>query len=677
MKFWQHPLIRDIGPVQFGSLFSTTPVSAVGMMVNATIMALALLQATNWVEAGLWWATNIACALYALYRWHKNKSRPVGNPTRGTSKKTVTKLIVAAALFAAPWAYLLIAYIGQLPPKVELVMVAVVAGMTASGSIHLSRIYPAAIAFLAIMTLTGALTCFYQGTMEYFLLGSLILSYGAFLNRVVKLSSQLSIDRTHAMRALEEKVEEMDNTRVELKKFAMEDPLTQLANRREFQARLTKAVSEAAHHGTSVALLVCDLDHFKNINDISGHHVGDELLKLVAERLRTTVRDYDLVARIGGDEFAIIAEHHKSPKDTADFTRRLLNAIKQPAEIDGRMVTPGISVGISMFPFDARDTKTLLAHGDRALQLGKAAGRGQFNFFDQKMKTQLTFDEAMESDLRIAMVEEEFELFYQPKVSIRTGQLQGFEALLRWHHPEGKVLSPPQFFNVAEERGLMPFISDFVVERALCDIKSWNAKGLEPGTVSFNIHPVQIKDDHRMKRIVRDIERAGINPEKIFLEITEGCIVGRGTEEVPKIIEYLRNRGLQISLDDFGTGFASLAHLKDLAVDELKFDRSFISDLLTNSTNRAIVNSMVKLANSLGMKTVAEGVETSEQHNVLLAMGCSTGQGYFYNKPLSYEEATDLIANSQLDDSQNVSPLDAVTSRQIINFRPGKVRQSM
>jgi len=237
-------------------------------------------------------------------------------------------------------------------------------------------------------------------------------------------------------------------------------------------------------------------------------------------------------------------------------------------------------------------------------------------------------------------------LVYQPKVSIKTGHHEGFEALIRWKHPSGKTVSPAEFFPVAEDRGLMPYISDFVNQQIIKDMLEWKSQGLNPGRISINVHPTQIKDTNRMKRIVRDIERHGLDPSNIYLEITEGCVMGRGTEDIPELLTYLRNNGLRISLDDFGTGFASLSHLKDLPVDELKIDRSFINDLLSDASNRAIVHAMVKLASSLGITTVAEGIETREQHTVLLAMGCTTGQGYLYNRPLSMAKATELIKNS-------------------------------
>ncbi len=643
MKFWEHPLVKNIGPEQINSLFATTPVTATGRYINTIIIAYCLYGIATTAEMMAWIGINFLGASYALYRWKYGNS----NRTRPVTKQAIKQIIFLSVYFTIPWIFLTLLYLGNSANQYEAIILLTMAAMAAVGSIQLSRVYPAAIAYLALLTLPVILKGLYLSTEYSLLIAISTAVYISFLFMVIRQTSALSIKHSQTIKAYEQQINELDHAKADMQKYAMEDPLTELPNRREFQTRLEEAVSEAQRQGSSVSLLICDLDHFKNINDISGHAAGDTVLVEVAKRLKSVVRDYDFVARIGGDEFAIIAKHHKSPKDTADFTNRVLKAVNHSIRVNGSNVCPGISVGISMLPFDALDTPTLLSHADLALQRGKAAGRGQYNFFDQQMKSQLSSDQAMENDLRLALVESEFELLYQPKVSIRTGQIEGFEALIRWNHPDGKTVSPGQFFPVAEDRGLMPYIADFVIEQVFQDMQTWKNLGIDPGRIAVNIHPTQIKDKNRMKRIVRDIERKGLDPSKFYLEITEGCIIGRGTEDIPELLTYLRNKGLRISLDDFGTGFASLSHLKDLPVDELKIDRSFINDLLSDASNRAIVHAMVKLASSLGITTVAEGIEDQEQHTVLLAMGCTTGQGYLYNRPLSMEKATRLIQNAQ------------------------------
>lgn len=661
MKIWQYSLVKNIGPEQFAALFKTTPASVIGIVVNSSIMAVALIDRAPAYEILVWWIINMLTAAYAFYRWAKNRNR---NPSK-ISRRAIKKLTLTAFVFALPWVYVIVAYLGNLSQGREIILVTVVGGMAASGGIQLSRIYPAAMVYMTCLLLTGAVKSLYVNQTDYFLLAVLFVSYGVFLEQVIRAGAIQSLERSTALHQLHTKVREMDIAKKSLQRIAMEDPLTSLPNRREFHQRLAATVSEARRQGSTAAILLCDLDHFKNINDISGHAAGDALLVELADRLQNCVRQEDIVARIGGDEFAIITKHHRSPKDTVDFAQRILEAVNQPVSIEGTNVQPGISIGISMFPYDAQDEATLLSHADLALQRGKAAGRGQYYFFDQKMKSQLSCDTAMETDLRLALVDEELELFYQPKVCIRTGMLQGFEALVRWRRADGSVVTPGEFFNVAEERGLISYISDFVMEQALADICYWRENNYNPGTISINIHPTQLKDLHRMRRFMRDVERHKIDPGCIYLEITENCIIGRGTEEVPQILEEFCKKGFKISLDDFGTGFASLTHLKNLPVDELKFDRSFIHDLLSNASNRAIVHAMIKLASSLDMKTVAEGVENREQHNVLMAMGCTTGQGYLYNKPLIRADATRMIASAGQVQATAITPAETQISPKI------------
>ena len=660
MTFWEHPLIKNIGPEQIKSLFSNTPITATGRYINTLIIAYCLIGVATTTEIYAWIAINYIGATYALFRWRRGKHKA----GRHVSKRVIKQVIFISVYFTIPWAAMILMYFGEIPAAKEAVLLFCIAGMAAAGSIQLSRVFPAAVAYLSIIMVSLITKSFYLNTETSLLVAFTALIYSAFLYIVIRQTSSLSIAQSKTIKAYRSKIEELDSAKENLLKFAMEDPLTKLPNRREFQLRLEAAVNESRRNGNSVSLLICDLDHFKNINDISGHAAGDAVLVQVAERLQGVVREYEFVARIGGDEFAIIAKNHKSPKDTADFANRILKTVNVPIKIDGSTIQPGISIGISMLPFDAKNTKTLMSHADLALQRGKASCRGQLNFFDQQMKTQLSSDEAMETDLRLALAEEEFELFYQPKVSISTGALEGFEALIRWNHSNGRTISPGEFFPVAEERGLMPFITDFVIDQALKDMVQWKSLGLKPQQIAINIHPTQIKDEHRMKRMVRDIERNGLNPGDIYLEITEDCVIGRGTEEIPKLLNYLRNKGLRISLDDFGTGFASLSHLKTLPVDELKIDRTFISDLLSDAPNRAIVHAMIKLASSLGISTVAEGIETQEQHTVLLAMGCATGQGYLYNRPLTMQKATALIKAST-----NNGPLKITKSAEFISSK--------
>ena len=659
---WGLPKIDKIGPDQFAALLKSTPVVVVGQLVNITIVAAAVYPYTSHKMLAIWWLINLAICTWTMVRWTKNRHRSLNR----LSSSAIKRAILSGFLFAAPWGAAVIMFLGEVPPGPELITGVAVSGMAASGSIQLARIYPAAFAYLATIFIPVFAKCLLLGDSHYYLLMGLSASYIGYLFTIIANNANASIVSTRALHELKQKMALIDETNITLEKLATEDDLTGLPNRRVFHEKLESAVNEARRLGTSISLLICDLDHFKNINDISGHEAGDRMLKEIAGRLLSSIRDIDTVARIGGDEFAIILKHQHTPKDTMDFIQRMMKDVHQPVTIDATMVNPGISVGVSMFPFDASNAETMLSHADMALQRGKSVSRGQFWFFDHHMRSKLTSDTALEADLRIALEQRQFELFYQPKVDVRTGQLSGFETLIRWRRPNGEIVSPGEFFNVAENRGLMPHVSDFVVEQAIEDICSWQDMGLDPGAISINIHPSQIKDRHRMRRLARKVEEHAISASKIILEITEECIVGRGTEDVPEILGHMRRHNFKISLDDFGTGYASLTHLKTLPVDEIKIDRSFIKDLMASPSDRAIVHAMIKLAASLGLTTVAEGIEHQEQHNVLLAMGCTTGQGYFYSKPMDLEAATKYLINLQ---RRQTGPLAGKSSPVSINLR--------
>lgn len=670
---WQLPSLDRIGPEQFADLFKSTPIATLGQLVNATIVALALYSVANTLVIAGWWTINLVMCTWTLWRWHQNRHRVI---TR-ISSRAISRAVMSGILYALPWSMLVILYLGEIPHHEELLMGIAVVGMAAAGSIQLARIYPAALAYLATIFIPVIIKSIALGGLQYYLLACLSVSYIVYLISIVANSANASIDRSAALNDLVDKVTQLDQANNALEKFATEDDLTGLVNRRVFHELLASSISEARSLGSNVSLLICDLDHFKNINDMSGHAVGDHLLKEIARRLEDSIEDCDFVARMGGDEFAIVIKSQQMRVDTIEFIQRLMDRVNHPVRLEGTIINPGISIGVSIFPNDAQRPEDMLSHADMALQRGKTISRGRFWFFDDNLRSKLSSDATLEGDLRIALAEEQFELFYQPKVDIKTGQLFGLESLLRWRRPNGEIILPGLFFPVAEERGLMPHISDFVVEQAIDDICTWQDMGLDSGEVSINIHPTQIKDHYRMHLLAQDVAKSSLSPEKFVLEITEECVVGRGTDEVPDTLEFLRQSNFRISLDDFGTGYASLAHLRTLPVDEIKLDRSFISNLNTNLTDRSIVQAVIKLAVSLGLTIVAEGIENQEQHNILLAMGCSVGQGYLYGRPMDLEATTEYLrsaAKFNTTNSANVSrlidikPHDNPTRNKMIKF---------
>ena len=639
LQLWRLPPLNSIGAEQFEDLFRVTPVATLGQIVNATIVAIVLLPVAGVEAIAAWWCVNLIMCAWTYSRWLKNRHRKI----KKLSSRAIPRAMISGCLYAMPWAFLAAFYLGELPHHAELLMSIAVMGMAASGSVQLARIYPAALAYLATIFTPVIVKCVALNEHHYYMLAFLSASYIAYLLTIVANSANASIERSTALRDLEKKVVQLDEANDSLELLASYDDLTRLPNRRAFYNHLEGSVNESMLFGDEFFVIVGDLDHSKNVNDISGHAAGDRLLQVIADRISHFIEDEDLAARMGGDEFAVIVENPDMANDKMGFMQRLLTSINVPVDIDGVMINPGMSFGIAKYPDDAHDVESLLSYADIALQRGKSITRGEFWFFNNDLSAKLEADNALEKQLREAIEQDQFELFYQPKVDIRTGQLHGLESLLRWRRGVDDVVAPGGFFQVAEERGLMSELADFVLDRYIEDNCRWQELGLNPGKVSVNIHPIQIKDPHRMDAFAAKVAKTSLNVSNLVIEITEECIVGRGTDDVPKTLSAMRDKDFLISLDDFGTGYASLTHLKTLPVDELKIDRSFISDLTNDLSDRAIVLAMIKLADTLGISVVAEGIENQEQHNTLLAMGCSTGQGYFYDRPMDAKAATEYL----------------------------------
>jgi diguanylate cyclase (GGDEF)-like protein/PAS domain S-box-containing protein len=401
------------------------------------------------------------------------------------------------------------------------------------------------------------------------------------------------------------------------------DPLTGLANRHQFRSVLAELLEPAFGGPCACAVLCLDLDHFKTINDTLGHAVGDALLQEVAQRLLAGTRRRDMVARLGGDEFAVILLGVATADEAAQLTRRLLEGLQAPCDVQGTRIAVQASVGVAMAPHDGAEIDTLLNHADLALYAAKSAGRGEFRFFSPQMATLTRRRVVVEQALRGALERKELTLSYQPLVDMALWRVTGFEALLRWQHGElGEVL-PAEFVPVAEDAGLIAAIGEWVVNEACSQAAHW------PGelTVSVNVSPVQAMSPDLLNTVQAALQRSGVAPQRLELEITESVFLHE-TQGTMQVLNALHDAGLRIALDDFGTGYSSLAYLRRFPFDTLKIDRSFVRELMTRRDARAIVKMIIGLAQTLNMRTVAEGVEEPAQASVLARYGCLELQGH-------------------------------------------------
>jgi diguanylate cyclase (GGDEF)-like protein len=419
-----------------------------------------------------------------------------------------------------------------------------------------------------------------------------------------------------------------------LESMAYTDSLTKLPNRVQFHDRLELAVTQAKHDYKPFALFIMDLDGFKDINDTLGHHVGDKLLQQVAARLRSKLRESDMVARLGGDEFAVLLPA-VSDKQAIMAARMLRQSLRNPFEIEDQCLDIGVSIGIALYPDHGVDVNVLMQRADVAMYAAKHSNNGHA-LYDAKLDPHTPTRLALMGELRLAVEQEQFVLFYQPMVDLKTNQITGVEALVRWNHPSLELMLPDKFIPMLEQSGLIRNITPWVLNELLRESESLRTQEL-PITFSMNLSVRNLQDPYLVEAIAEQIEASQLQPQWLQLEITESAVM-EDPDRAIEVLTRLSNMGLRLAIDDFGTGYSSLSYLKKLPVNTIKIDKSFVIGMAKDANDVAIVRTSIDLAHNLGFKVVAEGVENEETLKHLTALGCDVAQGYFISRPLSTEE---------------------------------------
>jgi diguanylate cyclase (GGDEF)-like protein len=420
--------------------------------------------------------------------------------------------------------------------------------------------------------------------------------------------------------------------------LAERDPLTGLANRKAFRDRLVERLAGADRTGQATAVLYVDLDRFKAVNDTLGHPVGDALLRKVADRFRSTLREGDIVARIGGDEFAIIQADAPQPAAATALATRLVDLIGRAYAVDGQMLHIGASVGIAIAPDNGDVPDTLLKNADLALYRAKAEGRSCYRFFEPGMDERMQARRSMEIDLRRALALKQLDLVYQPQFDLASNAIVGFEALIRWHHPTRGIVPPGDFIPLAEEIGVISAIGEWVLRTACKEAATWPV----PVAIAVNLSPVQLRGNKLVETVVSALAQAHLPADRLELEITEGALLDN-TDGVLDILNRLRALGVAVSMDDFGTGYSSLGYLQRFPFDKIKIDQCFIRDIDAHTDRQAIVRAITSLAATLGMKTIAEGVETPGELACIRAEGCDQVQGFLTGRPVTADATKELL----------------------------------
>lgn len=424
--------------------------------------------------------------------------------------------------------------------------------------------------------------------------------------------------------------------------LAHHDPLTGLINRYNLESRLEQVLLSAHRDKLHVAIMFIDMDRFKVINDTLGHHVGDQLLIEISRRLIEGVRESDIVARLGGDEFVVVLTGMAADLDSALIAEKLLNKLGGPYSVEGNVLHTTPSIGIAVFPVDGEDGTTLMKHADTAMYHAKALGRNNLQFFTEEMNVAASERMELEKELREALDEGLLTLHYQPQIHAKSMQVSGVEALIRWQHPIHGDIAPLKFIPIAEESGLMETLGNWVIEEACRQLRIWRSEGIDSLRVAVNLSSHQLRSEKFAENVAEKLKRHGLSGRDIEFELTESAAMENPEQAIAQL-QRLRELGLQLAIDDFGTGYSSLGYLKRLPIQVLKLDRVFVQDIEHDQSDADISAATIALAHNLGLRVVAEGVETEAQRDFLLKHDCDHFQGYLYSKPLPADEAKDFI----------------------------------
>ncbi|CUT11330.1 diguanylate cyclasephosphodiesterase GGDEF EAL domains with PASPAC sensors [Bradyrhizobium sp.] len=603
---------------------------SVGIMLanacNAIVLAIALWQSSDRMFA-LIWALTVAGAAIA-FGLQSHAARRITKP-QFVSRRAMHRLVRNAALLGAAWGIVPVAFFAGASTGGQFVITCLCSGMLAGGALAFATIPIAAIAFTAPIFLGIAICLGRNGDLAFLLIAFLVVVYGSVLLRGVFVNSF-----AFARRVMRQ---------IEAERSVRQDPLTHLPNRVAFSETLDGALKRLSLSGEEFAVLLLDLDRFKEVNDKFGHPAGDEFLVQIASRLQRCTRAAEHVARIGGDEFALVMANLVRPEDALEIAERFVAAFDEPFRIEGRQIVGATSVGIVLAPRDGNTPLDVMKNADAALYRAKKAGPGTVCFFEEADDRSSRDRKALQSDLEGAIARDELFLVFQPFLDLGGNRITGFEALLRWQHPQRGLVPPSEFIPIAEETGLIHEIGEWVVRRACATVAEW-PKEIR---VAVNFSAAQFHNNGLLQIIVQALADAKVAPHRLEIEITESMLLSK-YGSAASVLNALLELGVTVALDDFGTGFSSLTYLRKLPFSRIKIDQSFIRDMLVQPDCAAIVKSVIGLARDLRIGVVAEGVETADQLEYLRQIGCDEVQGYLISRPVSADGVLALLETKKL-----------------------------
>ena len=596
-----------------------------GMMLanifNACVFLVALWTSPLFAPAIVWAFAVISLASFVYLKQSARKGSPA--PV-AMSDRVIRRAVMYALLLGGIWGALPVLFFDEAGIDAKLVIICLCIGMLCGGAFTLAPIPAAALGFVApLACASGYAIIRFDNPVQLLLVGLLIVYTFVLMRGVVTYACQTT-----------EKV----MAHIQSEQAAHTDSLTGLPNRLAFNEALDAFLTRTIRYGDGFAVLYCDLDGFKQVNDQHGHAGGDELLRQVAARLASCTRDGDIIARLGGDEFALIAANADKPENSMSLAERILKAFSAPFAVEGSQVYCGVSMGISLAPVDGTTTETILAKSDAALYSAKESGKSTYRFFTPEHDERVRERRLVGQELRRAIRDRELHLAFQPIVDLGASTVCGFEALVRWNNKRAGPVSPAIFIPIAEEIGVIQELGEWVIRESVMVAATW-PEGLR---LAINASALQFRTESLVTTLMEALEAHSVSPSRIEVEITESTVISE-SETVAALLAGLRKHGVRVALDDFGTGYSSLRYVLELPLDKVKIDRSFVASIATDQASAALVKAIIGLAHDLGMVVTAEGIETNLQRECVAALRCDEGQGYYFSAPLLVADLDDFI----------------------------------
>jgi diguanylate cyclase (GGDEF)-like protein len=624
----------------FAQLASTLPISIVFGLLLSLVATVFLYHIQS---AALLFSWLAAQAALSAWRMHCIAAYRRARATRQPIARHMLLIRAGALVSGVLWGLLVLLPFTSNDPQEVLFIAFLLAGVTSGGTTAMASDLASSFMFqyAVLIQLSYRLLVVEHGR-GYYAMGLTTLIYIVFLTAWTRRLNSAALGTLHAQLDAQRREEQLQRREAQYRELAHHDALTGLPNRLALQAAIPELLEEAHRNAARIAIVFIDLDHFKDINDSRGHRCGDHLLEATAQRLRECVRPNDLVARLGGDEFVVVARDAQTGEHLHALAQRLARSIEAPLQYESETVQSSASLGMAIFPEHGTDGDTLLRNADIALYAAKAEGRRTHRVFTPAMSEAFSERIFLEQALRRALGSGQLYLEYQPLVELGTGALTGFEALLRWQHPERGLVPPLVFIPVAERCGLIDALGNEVALQVCRQLADWRAAGLPLVPVAINVSPRHFELGNLGQQLSAAARAAGVEPEMLQLEITESALMN-GTGREAETLQALKQLGIKVMIDDFGIGFSSLNHLRSLSIDGLKIDRSFVREMTSVERDASIVSAVIGIARSLGIAVLAEGVESAQHVQQLRKLGCDHGQGNFLHLPVSAGACIELL----------------------------------